>query len=140
MQVQDISTTQILVVLLFLGALILLQQLLKNNKFSFQRHLNKNKRVRLIDEFGLSNSERIRLIRIDDIEYLLFSAKGSPPIIIPHERKNTNSIKRNVELNKPVSNNREDTGKEKGQQGSSNVLSTAISNARKMNPKLGFKK
>ena len=140
MQVQDISLTQIVVVLLFLGVLILLQQLLKNNKFSFQRHLNKNKRVRLIDEFGLSNSERIRLIRIDDIEYLLFSAKGSPPIIIPHERKNTNSIKRNVELNKPVSNNREDTGKEKGQQGSSNVLSTAISNARKMNPKLGFKK
>ena len=32
MQVQDISLTQIVVVLLFLGTLILLQQLLKNNK------------------------------------------------------------------------------------------------------------
>ena len=46
MQVQDISLTQIVVVLLFLGALIVLQQLLKNNKFSFQDHLNKKKRIR----------------------------------------------------------------------------------------------
>ena len=45
MQVQDISLTQIVVVLLFLGALILLQQLLKNNKFNFQDRLNKKKRM-----------------------------------------------------------------------------------------------
>ena len=82
MQVQDISLTQIIVVLLFLGALILLQQLLKNNKFSFQTHLNKKK--------------RIRLIKVDDKEYLYFFAKGSSPTIIPHEGKNTNSIKRNL--------------------------------------------
>ena len=73
MQVQDISLTQIVVVLLFLGVLIVLQQLLKNNKFSFQSHLNKKKRIRFIDEFALSNSERIRLIRVDDKEYLYFS-------------------------------------------------------------------
>ena len=140
MQVQDISLTQIFVVLLFLGALILLQQLLKNNKFSFQRHLNKNRRVRLIDEFGLSNSERIRLIRIDDIEYLLFSAKGSPPTIIPHLGKNTNSIKRNVELKKLVRDKHENPGNEREQKGTPNILSAAISNARKMNPKLGLKR
>ena len=140
MQVQDISITQILVVLLFLGALILLQQLLKNNKFSFQRHLNKNRRVRLIDEFGLSNSERLRLIRIDNIEYLLFSAKGCPPTIIPHEGKNTNSTKRDVALKKIMRDNREVIRKENGQRGSPNILSGAISNARKMNPKLGFKR
>ena len=81
MQVQDISLTQIIVVLLFLGALILLQQLLKNNKFSFQTHLNKKKRIRLIDEFGMSNAERIRLIKVDDKEYLYFFAKGSSPTI-----------------------------------------------------------
>ena len=140
MQVQDISLTQIVVVLLFLGALILLQQLLKNNKFSFQTHLNKKKRVRLIDEFGLSNAERIRLIKVDDKEYLYFSVKGSSPTIIPHEGKNTNSIKRNVELKKLVNNKHEDTSKDTEQKNRPNVLSAAISNARKMNPKLGFKK
>ena len=140
MQVQDISLTQIVVVLLFLGVLILLQQLLKNNKFGFQNHLNKKKRVRLIDEFGLSNSERIRLIRVDDVEYLYFSAKGSPPTIIPHEGKNTNSIKRNVELKKLARDKQEDSENEKEQKSTPNILSAAISNARKMNPKLGLKR
>ena len=140
MQVQDISITQIVVVLLFLGALIVIQQLLKNNKFSFQTHLNKKKRVRLIDEFGLSNAERIRLIRVDDKEYLYFSSKGSSPTIIPHEGKNTFGIKRNQELKKLVSNKHEDMSNDTEQKKSPNVLSAAISNARKMNPKLGFKR
>ena len=141
MQVQDISLTQIIVVLLFLGALILLQQLLKNNKFSFQTHLNKKKRIRLIDEFGMSNAERIRLIKVDDKEYLYFFAKGSSPTIIPHEGKNTNSIKRNLELKKLARDKYEGTSNEKEQKGGTpNILSSAISNARKMNPKLGFKK
>ena len=140
MQVQDISLTQIVVVLLFLGTLILLQQLLKNNKFNFQDRLNKKKRMILIEEFALSNSERVRLIRVDSTEYLYFSTKGSSPTIIPHEGKNTNSIKRNVELKKLVRDKQEDTGNEREQKGTPNILSAAISNARKMNPKLGLKR
>ena len=140
MQVQDISLTQIVVVLLFLGTLILLQQLLKNNKFSFQDRLNKKKRVNLIEEFALSNSERIRLIRVDGIEYLYFSTKGSSPTIIPHEGKKPNSVKRNIELTKFARDKNEDTGNEKEQKGTPNILSAAISNARKMIPKLGLKR
>ena len=140
MQVQDISLTQIVVVLLFLGTLILLQQLLKNNKFNFQDRLNKKKRMILIEEFALSNSERIRLIRVDGTEYLYFYTKGSSPTIIPHEGKNTNSVKRNIELKKFARDKNEDTGNEKEQKGTPNILSAAISNARKMNPKLGLKR
>ena len=140
MQVQDISFTQIVVVLLFLGALILLQQLLKNNKFSFQDRLNKKKRVNLIEEFALSNSERIKLIRVDGTEYLYFSAKGCSPTIIPHEGKSTNSNKRNIELKKLGRDKNEYTGNEKEQKSTPNILSAAISNARKMNPKLGLKR
>ena len=140
MQVQDISVTQIIVVLLFLGALVILQQLLKNNKFNFQHHLNKKRRVRLVEDFVLSNSERIRLIKDDETEYLYFSAKGSSPTIIPHEGKNTNSIKRSIELKKFASDKHQDTEHEKVQKGTPNILSAAISNARKMNPKLGLKK
>ena len=141
MQVQDISLTQIVVVLLFLGVLIVLQQLLKNNKFSFQSHLNKKKRIKFVDEFAFSNSERIRLIRVDDKEYLYVLVKGSAPTIIPHEGKNTNSIKRTLELKKLARDKYEETSSEKEQKSSTpNILSSAISNARKMNPKLGFKK
>ena len=140
MQVQDISLTQIIVVLLFLGVLIVLQQLLKNNKFSFQSHLNKKKRIRFIDEFGLSNSERIRLIRVDDKEYLYFSSKGSSPTVIPHEGKIISTSNRTAEL-QHLKGNTNDVIRNKQQSSSApNILSGAISNARKMNPKLGFKK
>ena len=140
MQVQDISLTQIIVVLLFLGVLIVLQQLLKNNKFSFQSHLNKKKRIRFIDEFGLSNSERIRLIRVDDKEYLYFSSKGSSPTVIPHEGKIISTSNRAAEL-QHLKGNTNDALRNKEQSSSvPNILSGAISNARKMNPKLGFKK
>ena len=140
MQVQDISLTQIIVVLLFLGILIVLQQLLKNNKFSFQSHLNKKKRIRFIDEFGLSNSERIRLIRVDDKEYLYFSSKGSSPTVIPHEGKIISTSNRTAEL-QHLKGNKNDVIRNKEQSSSApNILSGAISNARKMNPKLGFKK
>ena len=140
MQVQDISLTQIIVVLLFLGVLIVLQQLLKNNKFSFQSHLNKKKRIRFIDEFGLSNSERIRLIRVDDKEYLYFSSKGSSPTVIPHEVKIISTSNRTAELQKLKVETKDALRNKEQTKGTPNLLSDAISNARKMNPKLGFKK
>ena len=140
MQVQDISLTQIIVVLLFLGVLIVLQQLLKNNKFSFQSHLNKKKRIRFIDEFGLSNSERIRLIRVDDKEYLYFSSKGSSPTVIPHEGKSVSTSNRAAELQKLKGETNDALRNKEQSRGTPNLLSDAISNARKMNPKLGFKK
>ena len=140
MQVQDISLTQIIVVLLFLGVLIVLQQLLKNNKFSFQSHLNKKKRIRFIDEFGLSNSERIRLIRVDDKEYLYFSSKGSSPTVIPHEGNIISTSNRTAELQRLKGNENDALRNKEESRSAPNILSGAISNARKMNPKLGFKK
>ena len=140
MQIQDVSLTQIIVVLIFLGILIVLQQLLKNNKFSFQNHLNKNKRIRFIDDFGLSSTERVRLIRVDDKEYLYFSAKGSSPTVIPHEGKSKALIKRNMELKKLTSNENDEIVAQENAKGKTNILSDAIHNARKMNPKLGFKR
>ena len=140
MQVQDVSVTQIVVVLIFLGALIVLQQLLKNNKFSFQSHLNKKRRIKFIDEFALSNSERIRLIRVDNKEYLYFFVKGSQPTIIPHEIKDTSTIKQNIELNKLSDKTTNEPGDKEKSDSKPNILSDAISNARRMNPKLGFKR
>ena len=140
MQVQDISLTQIIVVLLFLGVLIVLQQLLKNNKFSFQSHLNKKKRIRFIDEFGLSNSERIRLIRVDDKEYLYFSSKGTSPTVIPHQGKIISTSNRTAELQKLKGETNNALRNKEQSRGTPNLLSDAISNARKMNPKLGLKK
>ena len=88
----------------------------------------------------MSNSERIRLIRVDDKEYLYFFVKGSAPTIIPHEGKSTSNIKRNIELNKLSNKRIDELSNGEKSNSKTNILSDAISNARKMNPKLGFKK
>ena len=77
MQLKDLDFNQIIIVLLFLGFLVTLQQLIKKNKFNLQGKFNNRKRINLVDEFGLSPGERIRLLRVDNKEYLYFYSKGS---------------------------------------------------------------
>tara|TARA_B100000963_G_C22425599_1_gene579743 strand:+ start:82 stop:504 length:423 start_codon:yes stop_codon:yes gene_type:complete len=140
MQIQDIGLTQIIVVLIFLGLLILLQQLIKSNKFGIQGHFSQKKRIILVEDLGVSNTERIRIVRIDNTEYVQFTNKGSSPTVIPHETKNRPNLKSSVSL---IDNklNAELSSPPKAQtKKANNILSDAISNARKMNPKLGFKK
>ena len=140
MQIQDIGLTQIVVVLIFLGLLILLQQLIKNNKLGIQGHFSQKKRVMLLEDLGLSSTERVRIVRIDNTEYIQFTNKGSSPTVIPHEAKKWPNIKSSV----PQTDDKQKTGlpslPQTPTKKQNNILSDAISNARKMNPKLGFKK
>ena len=140
MQIQDIGLTQIVVVLIFLGLLILLQQLIKNNKLGIQGHFSQKKRVMLVEDLGLSSTERIRIVRIDNTEYIQFTNKGSSPTVITHEMKKWSTQKSSV--SQP--DDQQKTGlpslPKTPTKKQTNILSDAISNARKMNPKLGFKK
>ena len=140
MQIQDIGLTQIVVVLIFLGLLILLQQLIKNNKLGIQGHFSQKKRVMLVEDLGLSSTERIRIVRIDNTEYIQFTNKGSSPTVIPHEAKKWPNLKSSVSQ----TDDKQKTGlpslAKTPTKKQNNILSDAISNARKMNPKLGFKK
>ncbi|MDC3068079.1 flagellar biosynthetic protein FliO [Paracoccaceae bacterium] len=138
MQVQDINLTQVLIVLFFLGALIGLQQLLKRNKFNFQTHFNQKKRIRFVDEISLSSTERIRLIRVDNKEYLFCSTKGCQPSVLEHQPNSVSKVEQRLQLKK--SSEEKSGNVTKNNTKTSNVLSDAISVARKMNPKLGFKK
>ena len=140
MQIQDIGLTQIIVVLIFLGLLILLQQLIKNNKLGIQGHFSQKKRVMLVEDLGLSSTERIRIVRIDNTEYIQFTNKGSSPTVILHEAKKLPNLNSSVSQ----TDGKQKTGlpslPKAPTEKHNNILSDAISNARKMNPKLGFKK
>tara|TARA_Y100001954_G_scaffold203300_1_gene223923 strand:+ start:88 stop:510 length:423 start_codon:yes stop_codon:yes gene_type:complete len=140
MQIQDIELTQIIVVLIFLGLLILLQQLIKNNKLGIQGHFNQKKRIKLVEDLGVSSSERIRIIRVDNREYIQFTNKGSSPTVITHDTKNRSNLKRGLSLSDSTIQNETSSLSKIPTQKKNNILSDAISNARKMNPKLGFKK
>ena len=140
MQIQDIGLTQIVVVLIFLGLLILLQQLIKNNKLGIKGHFSQKKRVMLVEDLGLSSTERIRIVRIDNTEYIQFTNKGSSPTVIPHEAKKWSNLKSSVSLTDNKLKTERSSLPETPTKKTNNILSDAISNARKMNPKLGFKK
>ena len=140
MQIQDIGLTQIVVVLIFLGLLILLQQLIKNNKLGIQGHFSQKKRVMLVEDHGLSSTERIRIVRIDNTEYIQFTNKGSSPTVIPHETKKWPKIKSRVSQTDDKQKTELPSLPKTPIKKQNNILSDAISNARKMNPKLGFKK
>ena len=142
MQLKDLDFNQIIIVLLFLGFLVLIQQLIKKNKFNLQGKFNNRKRINLIDEFGISPTERIRLIRVDNKEYLYLYAKGSSPVICPHELSKNSRIA-TTKPQKAVKGERteiENSLLDKTNNKKPSVLSEAISAARKMNPQLGFKK
>ena len=142
MQLQDIDYNQIIIILLFLGFLVALQQLIKKNKFNLQGKFNNQKRISLVDEFGLSPSERIRLLRVDNKEYLYFYSKGSSPVIYPHEIDRNYSIQstKAQKVRKADSVKAENSSFDKSNHKKPSILSEAISTARKMNPQLGFKK
>ena len=142
MQLQDIDFNQILIVLLFLGFLVTLQQLIKKNKFNLQGKFNNRKRINLVDEFGISPSERIRLLRVDNKEYLYFYSKGNSPVICPHEIDRNYKIASNnsQKARKPEGTKIHNSSLDKSNSKKASILSEAISAARKMNPQLGFKK
>ena len=52
---------EIVVVLIFLSLLILLQQLIKNNKLGIQGHFSQKKRIKLVEDLGVSSTEILEL-------------------------------------------------------------------------------
>ena len=142
MQLQDIDFNQIIIVLLFLGFLVTLQQFIKKNKFNLQTKFNNRKRINLIDEFGISPTERIRLIRVDNKEYIYLYSKGSSPVMYPHERDRSLSTEnyKSQREKKPAVSKTDSNPMHTSNNKKKSIMSEAISAARKMNPQLGFKK
>ena len=146
MDIQGISTSQILTVSIFLLGLIFLQIFITKNKNKFSSKWRNNKRINLIEEKSLSTTEKIRIISIDNSEYLLISNKGKKSSIIALDKNSSNNQKRallnsnynndsklepkmNLKVPSSLSN---ETSKE-------HELSKAIKLARQMNPDVSYK-
>ncbi len=66
MDIQGITTTQILTVGIFLVGLIFLQIFITKNKSKFSSKWGGNKRIHIVEEKALSTTEKIRIISIDN--------------------------------------------------------------------------
>ena len=142
------SYYQIMTVSLFLLALVLAHFYVKKNKGVLSAKLGTSKYMLILEDLSISQTEKIRLLKIGSELILLATSKGSSPTIqilkASYKRAESRSIKgiqsggtvekeiSKAELSLP-SQPQKPTGR-----GYSNALKTAIQQARKMNPHVSF--
>tara|TARA_A100001011_G_scaffold388305_1_gene467664 strand:+ start:79 stop:528 length:450 start_codon:yes stop_codon:yes gene_type:complete len=149
MEIQGISISQIITVGIFLAGLVFLQIFITKNKNKFSSKWKKNKRIELIEEKSLSATEKLRIISVDNSEFLIISNKGNKSSLISLKTFSNKSKKR-VLPNSTVSNytkpelnsnfkNLTTNNAKKPITRSEHDLSKAIQLARQMNPDVSFK-
>jgi len=149
MDIQGITTSQILTVGIFLAGLIFLQIFITKNKNRFSYRWNNNNRIRIIEEKALSSTEKIRIISVDSNEYLIVSNKGKKSSLITIGNISNNTKKRSLpvltgnknkksELNLNLTNTKI-SGAENQKKNTEHELSKAIKVARQMNPNVSYK-
>ena len=80
---QIIGTQQIVVTAVFLGVMLVVLIILRRKGGAIRASLKAGKRIAVIEDTAVSPTERLRLISVDDSEFLMLSAKGQAPVLIP---------------------------------------------------------
>ena len=89
-----IGTQQILITAAFLGMMILLLFILRRKSTVIRASIKAGKRVFVVEDTAVSPTERLRLIKIDTQEFVMVSAKGHAPSLIPLSIANAGSTLR----------------------------------------------
>ena len=146
MEIQGISTSQILTVGIFLVGLIFLQIFITKNKNKFSSKWRSNKRIQIIEEKSLSATEKIRIISIDNFEYLIISNKGKKSSIITIDKNSIKNQKRALPSKNYNHNSKTEpklnlklTSSKTSENSGGHELSNAIKLARQMNPDVSYK-
>ena len=83
MVAQIVGLQQIVITVAFLSFLIGLLVFLRMKGGSIKANLQKGQRIKVIEETAISPSERLRLITIDGLEFVMLSGKGIQPVFMP---------------------------------------------------------
>ena len=83
MVAQIVGLQQIVITVVFLSFLIGLLVFLRMKGGSIKANLQKGQRIKVIEETAISPTERLRLITIDDLEFVMLSGKGIQPTFMP---------------------------------------------------------
>ena len=78
---QIIGTQQIVVTAAFLGVMLVVLMILRRKGGAIRASLKAGKRIAVIEDTAVSPTERLRLISVDDSEFLMLSAKGRRPYL-----------------------------------------------------------
>ena len=83
MVAQIVGLQQIVITVAFLSFLIGLLVFLRMKGGSIKANLQKGQRIKVIEETAISSTERLRLITIDDLEFVMLCGKGIQPVFMP---------------------------------------------------------
>ena len=83
MVAQIVGLQQIVITVVFLSFLIGLLVFLRMKGGSIKANLQKGQRIKVIEETAISPTERLRLVTIDDLEFVMLSGKGIQPTFMP---------------------------------------------------------
>ena len=82
---QIIGTQQIVVTAVFLAVMIVVLIVLRRKGGAIRASLKAGKRILVVEDTAVSPTERLRLISIDHSEFVMLSAKGQQPVLMPLE-------------------------------------------------------
>jgi flagellar protein FliO/FliZ len=94
-----IGTQQILITAAFLGVMILLLIILRRKSTVIRASMKAGKRVFVVEDTAVSPTERLRLVKIDAQEFIMVSAKGHAPSLLPLAVSDTGSHSQKIERN-----------------------------------------
>ena len=80
---QIIGTQQIVVTAVFLGVMLVVLIILRRKGGAIRASLKAGKRIAVVEDAAVSPTERLRLISVDDSEFLMLSAKGQASVLMP---------------------------------------------------------
>ena len=83
MVAQIVGLQQIVITVVFLSFLIGLLVFLRMKGGSIKANLQKGQRIKVIEETAISPTERLRLITIDGLQFVMLSGKGIQPAFMP---------------------------------------------------------
>ena len=77
-----IGTQQILITAAFLGVMVLLLIILRKKSTVIRANMRAGKRINIIEDTAVSPTERLRLVSVDSVKFVMISAKGHAPSLV----------------------------------------------------------
>ena len=94
-----IGTQQIVITAAFLGVMILMLIILRRKSTVIRASMKAGKRVSVVEDTAVSPTERLRLVKIDSQEFIMVSAKGHAPSLVPLAVRDSGSHSQKIQKN-----------------------------------------
>ena len=94
-----IGTQQIVITAAFLGVMILMLIILRKKSTVIRASMKAGKRVSVVEDTAVSPTERLRLVKIDAQEFIMVSAKGHAPSLVPLAVSNGGLVSQEIQKN-----------------------------------------